>query len=89
MAYGSSMRAKPVMVKKKNLPRKMERNQKLSKMVVKSYDTKNELSAKQVEALQKHSVHHTAAHIKKMVKLMVKGDSFRKAHMATMMKIGK
>jgi len=87
MAYG---RVKATMVKKKGYPRKMEQNQKLSKMVVKSYDLKNELSAKQIEALQKHSVHHTAKHIKEMVRKMTKfGYSFRKAHMTTMMKIGK
>jgi len=85
MAYGT----KPVMVKKKGLPKKMEQNQRLSKMVIKSYDTKNQLSSRQVEALQKHSVHHTAKHVKSMVKLMVKGDSFRKAHTSTQMKIGK
>jgi len=86
MAYGT----KPVMVKKKGLPKKMEQNQRLSKMVIKSYDTKNQLSSRQVEALQKHSVHHTAKHIKEMVRKMTKfGYSFRKAHMTTMMKIGK
>ena len=87
MAYGSS---KPTMVKKKGYPRKMEQNQKLSKMVIKSYDTKNELSPRSIEALQKHSIRHTAKHIKEMVRKMTKfGYSFRKAHITTMIKVGK
>ena len=75
---------------KQNLPRKISKNQRLSKVMIKSYDKKNELSPRSIEALQKHSVNHSAKHIKEMVRKMTKfGYSFRKAHTTTMIKVGK
>tara|TARA_R110002167_G_scaffold210665_1_gene415005 strand:+ start:1783 stop:2043 length:261 start_codon:yes stop_codon:yes gene_type:complete len=86
MAYGQSS----TLVVKKDYPRKIQTNQALGKMKIKSYDTKNLLSSKQVEALQKHSKKHSAKHIKMMVNKMTKlGYSFAKSHTTTLMKYGK
>ncbi len=39
--------------------------------------------------LKKHSKHHSAKHMKEMVKDMKGGSSFRKAHSKAMKKVGK
>ena len=46
------------------------------------------LSSRQQEAMKKHSVHHTAKHIRAMVREMKKGASFAKSHKLAM-KVGK
>tara|TARA_Y100000592_G_C5439190_1_gene302447 strand:- start:338 stop:511 length:174 start_codon:yes stop_codon:yes gene_type:complete len=47
------------------------------------------LSNRQKATMKKHSVHHTLAHMKYMVALMRKGQSFTQAHKITMKNIGK
>jgi len=47
------------------------------------------LTKSQQEMLKTHSVHHTAAHMREMRKLMRQGLSFNRAHNIAMGKIGK
>jgi len=41
------------------------------------------------KTLEKHSQHHSAKHMKQMKKDMKKGDSFKKAHVKALKKVGK
>ena len=47
------------------------------------------LTKRQASTLKKHSVHHTASHMKLMRKLMKEGKSFSAAHTQAMKKVGK
>mgnify|MGYP003113242785 CR=1 FL=1 len=47
------------------------------------------LTPKQKATMKKHSAHHTLAHMKYMVALMRKGQSFTQSHKITMKNIGK
>tara|TARA_R100000742_G_C4227984_1_gene50183 strand:+ start:119 stop:406 length:288 start_codon:yes stop_codon:yes gene_type:complete len=47
------------------------------------------LGKKQQDAMVKHSQHHSKKHIRMMKDLMVKGDTFAKAHTKTQKKVGK
>jgi len=47
------------------------------------------LTKRQVNALAKHSKHHTARHITSMKQLMKKGRTFTESHKITISKIGK
>tara|TARA_R100000734_G_C3281485_1_gene75007 strand:+ start:280 stop:609 length:330 start_codon:yes stop_codon:yes gene_type:complete len=53
------------------------------------HQKKKELTKSQKKMMEKHKEHHTAKHMKMMTKLMLEGDSFKKAHDKTMKKIGK
>ena len=87
MAYGKNT----VKVKKAGLPKKLERKQMLSGIVIRSYaKDKNFLTDAMVKKLREHSKHHTIKHMRSMVYKMEKmGMSFTKAHKATMEKYGK
>lgn len=88
MGYGSS---NVVKVKRVNYPKKLERKQMLSGLVIRSYaKNKNFLTDAMVAALKKHSKNHTIRHMRSMVYKMEKlGMSFSKAHSETMKKYGK
>ena len=47
------------------------------------------LTQRQLNALKKHKVHHTAGHMAMMRKLMKSGKSFTASHRITMRKYGK
>ena len=47
------------------------------------------LTQRQLNALKKHKVHHTAKHMTMMKKLMKVGKTFVESHRITMRKIGK
>ena len=47
------------------------------------------LTTKQKATLKKHSVHHTAKHMKEMKVSMAKGVSFTKAHKSALKKLCK
>ena len=47
------------------------------------------LTDRQKATLKKHSVHHTAKHMKMMRQLMMNGMSFTQAHKKAMAKVGK
>ena len=47
------------------------------------------LTKRQQETMKRHGVHHTAKHMKDMVKRMKKGATFTAAHKATMKAVGK
>jgi hypothetical protein len=47
------------------------------------------LTKRQTSTLKKHSVHHTAKHMKLMRKLMKNGKSFTAAHKEAQKKVGK
>jgi len=50
---------------------------------------KKSLTKRQESALQKHSAHHTKAHMTEMKKLMRSGKTFTQAHKDAMKKVGK
>jgi len=47
------------------------------------------LTRRQLDALKKHSVHHTSKHMTMMRKMMNAGKTFTQAHKAAMKKVGK
>ena len=47
------------------------------------------LTKRQLDALKKHKVHHTAKHMTEIRKLMRMGKTFTQAHKAAMKKVGK
>lgn len=47
------------------------------------------LTKREQEAMKKHSQHHTAKHLKDMVKRMSKGASFSSAHKQSQKAVGK
>ena len=47
------------------------------------------LTKSQEETMKKHSVHHSAKHMRMMRKMMMDGMSFSQAHKAAMKKVGK
>ena len=47
------------------------------------------LTKRQQTAMKRHSVHHTAKHIRSMVTAMRKGSTFGAAHKSAMRKVGK
>tara|TARA_Y100001949_G_scaffold172560_1_gene176762 strand:- start:1089 stop:1262 length:174 start_codon:yes stop_codon:yes gene_type:complete len=57
-------------------------------MKVKGVDL-SALTKRQQETMKRHGVHHTAKHMKDMVKRMKKGATFTAAHKATMKAVGK
>jgi len=83
MAYGMITKIK------KELPRKLKRKAMLNKTSIKSYDKNNKLTPSMILKLQEHSKHHTASHIRMMVRMMGSGTSFSQAHNETMKKMGK
>ncbi len=50
---------------------------------------RKELTQRQMDALKRHSEHHTKKHIAMMTKLMKEGKSFSESHKMTMKKLGK
>ena len=50
---------------------------------------KKELTLGQKQLMRDHRSHHTAAHMKMMKDLMLKGYCFQQAHDITMKKVGK
>jgi len=87
MAYSKSQNV--VNVKKKGLPKKLERKVELSKMVLRGYKGGDKLSDAMLDKLKKHSKHHTISHMKQMIVQIAGGDSFDKAHKKTEKKIGR
>ena len=57
-------------------------------MKVKGVDL-SALTKRQQETMKRHSVHHTAKHLRDMVKRMIKGKSFTEAHKASQKAVGK
>ena len=57
-------------------------------MKVKGVDI-SKLKPNQQKAMKSHSIHHTAKHIRSMLKMMLKGKSFSKSHIETQKIIGK
>ena len=47
------------------------------------------LTKNQEETMKKHSVHHSAKHMRMMRKMMMDGMSFSDAHKMAMKKVGK
>ena len=47
------------------------------------------LSAKDKASMKKHSAHHSIGHMKYMIAIMRRGQSFKKAHKLAMQKVGK
>tara|TARA_R100000655_G_scaffold93100_1_gene134329 strand:- start:946 stop:1140 length:195 start_codon:yes stop_codon:yes gene_type:complete len=47
------------------------------------------LTSRQASTLKKHSVHHTAKHIKAMVDAMKRGATFSESHKKAQKKVGK
>tara|TARA_R100001510_G_scaffold16650_1_gene14045 strand:- start:9611 stop:9784 length:174 start_codon:yes stop_codon:yes gene_type:complete len=47
------------------------------------------LSAKDKASMKKHSAHHSISHMKYMIAIMRRGQSFQKAHKLAMQKVGK
>jgi hypothetical protein len=47
------------------------------------------LTTRQQNAMTRHAEHHTAKHIKEMVKAMKKGSTFGESHKVAMKKVGK
>ena len=56
-------------------------------MKVKGVDL-SALTKRQQETMKRHGVHHTAKHMKDMLKRMKKGTSFTAAHKASMKAVG-
>ena len=57
---------------------------------VKRKPTKRKALTKRQEAsMKRHSKHHTAKHMKFMKRLMLMGDTFRKAHKKAQESVGK
>lgn len=57
-------------------------------MKVKGVDL-SALNKRQQTAMKRHGAHHTAKHLRDMVKRMKKGTSFTAAHKASMKAVGK
>ena len=55
---------------------------------VKGVSTKG-LTSRQASTLKKHSVHHTAKHIRAMINAMKKGATFTASHKMAQRKVGK
>ena len=49
----------------------------------------NGLNMRQVSAMKKHSKHHTAKHIRAMVRSMKEGKTFTESHKIAQKKVGK
>ena len=47
------------------------------------------LTQRQLNALKKHKIHHTAGHMAMMKKLMRSGKTFTESHRITMRRFGK
>ena len=47
------------------------------------------LTTRQANAIKKHAKHHTAKHLKSMVKDMNNGSTFTQSHKQAMKKVGK
>ncbi len=47
------------------------------------------LTTQQVNAMKRHSQHHSSKHIQSMVKLMKEGKTFTESHKISMKKVGK
>lgn len=57
-------------------------------MKIKGVDLKG-LTKRQVSAMRRHSKHHTAKHLKSMVRAMKKGKTFTQSHMIAQRKVGR
>jgi hypothetical protein len=57
-------------------------------MKVKGVDL-SALNKRQQTAMKRHGEHHTAKHLRDMLKRMKKGKSFTEAHKASMKAVGK
>ena len=57
-------------------------------MKVKGVDL-SALTKRQQETMKRHGVHHTAKHMRDMLRRMKKGVTFTAAHKATMKAVGK
>ena len=57
-------------------------------MKVKGVDL-SALNKRQQTAMKRHGEHHTAKHLRDMLKRMKKGKSFTEAHKASMRAVGK
>ena len=57
-------------------------------MKVKGVDL-SALTKRQQETMKRHSEHHTAKHLRDMVKRMKKGKSFTEAHKASQKAVGR
>jgi hypothetical protein len=57
-------------------------------MKVKGVDL-SALTKRQQETMKRHGAHHTAKHLRDMLKRMVKGKSFTEAHRASQKAVGK
>ena len=49
----------------------------------------NGLTKRQEDTMKRHSEHHTKKHMDMMRSLMIKGDTFGRAHKKVMRKVGK
>ena len=56
-------------------------------MIVKGVDL-SALNKRQQTAMKRHGEHHTAKHLRDMLKRMVKGKSFTEAHKASQKAVG-
>ena len=50
---------------------------------------KSKLTARQENAMKRHSKHHTKKHMSYMKQLMLKGKTFTESHKMAMKKVGK
>ena len=50
---------------------------------------KSKLTARQENAMKRHSKHHTKQHMSYMKQLMLKGKTFTESHKMAMKKVGK
>jgi len=50
---------------------------------------KSKLTARQENAMKRHSKHHTKKHLSMMKKLMLSGKTFTESHKMAMKKVGK
>lgn len=49
----------------------------------------DKLTTQQINAMKRHSQHHSTKHIQSMVNLMKKGKTFAESHKIAMNKVGK
>jgi hypothetical protein len=47
------------------------------------------LTKRQISAMRRHSKHHTAKHLKSMVRAMKKGKTFTQSHTIAQRKVGR
>ena len=47
------------------------------------------ITRRQHDTLMRHEVHHSLAHVRKMLELMEAGESFTRAHKVAMRSVGK